>query len=87
MCWNIGRVLVGSVVFEMKERPVRRMSDDELTAELDKLGKEFDEFRDGLEGMSGSPGEWMVERMDEIETEQRRRLISLDGDIGRRNPR
>ena len=71
----------------MREKSARRMTDDAIAAELARLGKEFDEFCDGLEGMSGSPGEWMVERMDELETERRRRLISLDGDIGRRVPR
>jgi len=63
------------------------MTDDAIAAELKKLGKEWDDFRADLESMPGSPGEWMYERMDELETEQRRRLISLNGDIGRRNQR
>lgn len=70
-------------------RPARLMSDDDLKTELQSLGERWDSFRASVsdEGMAGSPGEWMTERMDEIETEQRRRLISLDGDIGRRYPR
>lgn len=49
------------------------MSTEAIEAELDQLDKRWSSFRDGLEGMSGSPGEWMVERMDELETELRRR--------------
>ena len=64
----------------------RRMTDDQIAAELKQLGDDFDELRRDAEG-GGSPGEWMVERMDELETERRRRLISLDGDIGRRHAR
>jgi hypothetical protein len=71
----------------MRRKPARQMTDDAIAAELTQLGKEFDDFREGLEGMAGSPGEWMVERMDELNTERRRRRISLDGDIGRRVPR
>lgn len=68
----------------MTQRSAREMSDAALTAELFDLGIAWDGLdREG----SGSRGEWIIERMDEIETEQRRRLISLDGDIGRGNPR
>lgn len=69
-------------------KPARLMTDDELSAELERVGKQWDELRSDPElAGGGSPGEWMVERMDEIETEKRRRVISLDGDIGRRHPR
>jgi hypothetical protein len=69
-------------------KPARQMTDDELSAELLAIEKQWDEFcREIGDGHGGSPGEWMVERMDEIETEKRRRLISLDGDIGRREAR
>ena len=50
-----------------------KLSDKEIADELESLGRKWDEFRADLEGMAGSPGEWMVERMDELETEQRRR--------------
>jgi hypothetical protein len=53
-------------------KDARQLTDDELSAELDNLGKQWDEFRKDAEG-AGSPGEWMIERMDEIRTEQRRR--------------
>lgn len=73
----------------MREKPARSMTDDELTAELARVEKLWTDMRTDpeFEGHGGSPGEWMVERMDEIETEKRRRVISLDGDIGRRRPR
>jgi hypothetical protein len=70
-------------------KSARRMTDEAIAAELVKLDREFTAMRTDpeFEGHGGSPGEWMVERMDELETEKARRLISLDGDIGRKNPR
>ncbi|HEX5244076.1 MAG TPA: hypothetical protein VFW23_12500 [Tepidisphaeraceae bacterium] len=56
-----------------RERPASKMTNAQLHAELRRVSDEWDEFREGLEGMSGSPGEWMVERMDEIATEIERR--------------
>ncbi len=49
--------------------------DAALRARLAKLKMKFDQFRSAVhaEGMSGSPGEWMVEEMDMIETELARR--------------
>lgn len=70
-----------------REQPARLMTDDQIKAELEKLRIDFCNFREGLDGMSGSPGEWMTERMGELETERVRRLVSLDGDIGRRHSR
>jgi len=50
------------------------LSDGEIAAELADLGKKWDAFTaSDDEGHGGSPGEWMVERMDELETEQKRR--------------
>jgi hypothetical protein len=49
------------------------MSIKQITDELDALDTQWDEFHANCEGMSGSPGEWMIERMDELETELRRR--------------
>lgn len=64
------------------------MADDDIAAELVLLGDRFAEYRDGIEeGKSGSPGEWIIERIDELETERRRRIMGIDGDIGRRHPR
>lgn len=65
----------------------RQLTDDQLTSELAKLEQEWDEFFRDLDGMAGSPGESMAERMDEIRAEKARRVISIDGDIGRRHPR
>lgn len=48
------------------------MSIKQITDELDALDTQWEEFRRDCEG-SGSPGEWMVERMGELETELNRR--------------
>jgi hypothetical protein len=45
-----------------------------LKDELDALDKQFAAFRKTAEG-GGSPGEWMWERMGEIETELKRRGV------------
>jgi len=58
------------------QKPASTLTEAALTDELAVLGREWDEFRAGLDedgGMAGSPGEWMVERMDELETELRKR--------------
>ena len=51
------------------------MSIEEILAELDSLCKQWDEFREDVaeEGMAGSPGEWMWERMSELTHELKRR--------------
>lgn len=57
----------------------KHLTDQELIAEQTRVEKlwdsmfEPDEDGEVFEGRGGSPGEWMVERMDEIATEQRRR--------------
>ncbi len=50
-----------------------KMSIDQIHAELTALDIRWEGFHQSCDGMSGSPGEWMVERMDELETELRRR--------------
>lgn len=61
---------------------VKEMTNTELAEELKELNLQFAEFRASIdEGMSGSPGEWMAERMNEIETEQGLRHLSAN-----RNP-
>ncbi len=51
------------------------MTDAEIAAELSQLESAWDAFRHpDFEGHSGSPGEWLVERMDELNTEVQRRL-------------
>jgi hypothetical protein len=51
------------------------LTDVEIAEDLNAFSRHFSEFRGGVkeEGMAGSPGEWMYERMNELETEQRRR--------------
>ena len=51
------------------------MTDAELKSELASLVAEWDELHSDPddEGHGGSPGEWLVERMGEIEHEQKRR--------------
>lgn len=54
--------------------PARNMKDDAIARELENLSLRFYGLRSELdEGGGGSPGEWMVERMCELETEQKRR--------------
>lgn len=57
------------------------MSDDtptaDLIAELYRCRAEWDELRADLEGVGGSPGERLIERMDEIETTLSRRGIAI----------
>jgi hypothetical protein len=55
--------------------PAARMTDAELAMDLALLGRLWDESRSDLddEGHGGSPGEWMWERMGEVEAEQKRR--------------
>jgi hypothetical protein len=52
------------------------MSVKQISDELDVLAQRWRELRESLEdeGMSGSPGEYLVERMGELETELNRRL-------------
>lgn len=57
--------------------PAAKMSINQINAELAALDTQWDEFCQSCDGMSGSPGEWMVERMDELETELRRRGASV----------
>lgn len=60
----------------MRSREPGAMTVRQINDELNVLEAKFREMREELEGggMSGSPGEWMVERMGELETEMRRRL-------------
>ena len=54
------------------------MTDDQIAAEMKRLGDEFDDMHSDpdFEGHGGSPGEWMIERIDELKTERRRRRSS-----------
>lgn len=52
----------------------------ELIAEHRRLGGEWDALRASLDecgGRSGSPGEWLIERMGEIETTLSRRGVTI----------
>jgi len=51
-------------------------TEEELREELESIGLQWDELCSSDEELgSGSPGEWMVERMEELETELRRRAL------------
>ena len=64
----------GSVRNAMAVRRAAQMTDAEIAAELSKLGAEWDAFASSDdEGHGGSPGEWMIERMGELETERSKR--------------
>lgn len=61
----------------MTYRAAASMSDSEIANELAELNAKWDDMhRELMEsgGMSGSPGEWMHERMGELEHEYSRRL-------------
>lgn len=65
----------------------REMTDAELVAEEERVGRIWDDTAAALEesgGAAGSPMEWMSERFDEIATEQARRATSAE--VGRSEP-
>jgi hypothetical protein len=73
---HLKEVKVNQAVAKLRLRVIdaKVMTDAEIASELETLGKKWDEFRaSDDEGHGGSPGEWMVERMGELETEQKRR--------------
>lgn len=78
-CTKIRRLArrVAIDITDMEGREVtdaKTMTREQLIAALDLMGDQWDAFRSDIdEGHGGSPGEWMVERMDELETELRRR--------------
>jgi len=61
-------------------RPASELTDAELVSEEYRLGILWDSIRDDDEGHGGSPGEWVYERLDEIEAEQKRRATWRLGD-------
>lgn len=69
-----GRDARQPMVGPMHKRDVVRLTDSQIEDELAALGKLFEDSRSDGEGHGGSPGEWMVERMGELETEQKRRV-------------
>lgn len=51
-----------------------QMTDEQIVAEVQSLCARWDVLRAAnSDGCGGSPGEWMFERLDELETEQKRR--------------
>ncbi len=52
---------------------LKYMSTKQITDELNELDAKWDDFHATCDGMAGSPGEWMTERINELETELRRR--------------
>lgn len=57
-------------------RPVTGMTDAEIKEQIADLDRRFIDLRSNCDGMSGSPGEWMIERLDELRTALARRHIS-----------
>lgn len=56
-------------------RPASTMSGSDLIEELNDVTRKWDDYFLGdFEGHGGSPGEWMFERMNELETELIRRI-------------
>jgi hypothetical protein len=58
--------------------PAASLSDEQIAHELEELGLAFKNRGEG----GGSPGEWIVERMGELEHEQEKRAKSVDVKIG-----
>lgn len=52
-----------------REIPISEMTDEQIVAEMVRAEELFNNRGEH----SGSPGEWAYERMNEIETEQKRR--------------
>lgn len=48
--------------------PVKQLTTRRIRLEIDELKAQLSDFLAGQEGMSGS-GEWMRERMDELDAE------------------
>lgn len=57
--------------------PTAHMSDRQLQEDLTRHCLLWDQQAADKEGHSGSPGEWIVERLDELRTEAKRRGIVL----------
>lgn len=60
----------------MRLRPAKDLTTKQISDELDTLDAKWRDLRAALEecgGASGSPGEWLIERMGELETEMERR--------------
>ena len=53
--------------------PLAQWSDQQLLDELARLGVMWDRARADPDGHGGSPGEWLFERLGQLETEQARR--------------
>ena len=56
------------------EIPASEMTDEQIASEMASLEVEWRKFQSKCDGAAGSPGEWMFERMDELETEKKRRV-------------
>ena len=55
------------------------MTDAEISAEIEKHWLRWDKTRASVEqsgGASGSPGEWIIERLWELETERKKRMAA-----------
>lgn len=60
------------------------MTVKQISDELDVLAQRWREYREGIEeGKSGSPGEYFVERMDELNTELNRRCSPAHSEYDR----
>jgi hypothetical protein len=61
--------------------PASKMTVAEITAELVRLEKKWAEMRADEEGHGGSPGEWIYERIDELDTELKLRSSTEEAKI------
>lgn len=63
--------------------PARNLDEADLFAELAEVERKWDDYFSDpdFEGHSGSPGEWMAERMDELRAEIGRRAHSSEAPV------
>ena len=59
--------------------PCAAMTDEQLSAEDTELDTTWKRVEADDEGAAGSPGEWVIERSGEIDTERQRRARSKEG--------
>ncbi len=60
---------------EIETLPAKDLTDDQIRSEIERIGKLWDDMMSNpeFEGHGGSPGEWMIERLMELETARDRR--------------
>lgn len=69
----------------MTFRPAASLTYAEIMSEIEELNAKWDELIKDTEGHSGSPMEWLDERMGELEHERQRRIARMNGESSKAN--